>query len=203
VNRGGQLPTIYERVLGERFESLNPALRRFLTNVQGGRAVGKLRVTRADGRLRNAVAAGMGIPPAGEYETQLDVSPLGDGQRWRRRFGRYALETTQREHRGLLLESSGPASIGFELVVDQGELLFFPRRAWLFGIPLPLWLAPRIEAENSPAESGGWRVRVRFGVPLLGRVAEYEGDVIPQDAAGGSTPRLTPGTGAGSAQAQV
>ncbi len=175
------MPTIYEQVLGERFRSLNSPLHRFLGDVRGGRAVGNLRVTRAEGWLRNAIAAAMGIPPAGEYETQLEVSPLADGQRWRRRFGIHALETSQRVYRGLLLESSGPASIGFELVVQEGVLLFLPRRAWVFGIPLPLWLAPRIEAENSPAQSGGWSVRVRFGVPLLGQVAVYEGDVIAED----------------------
>jgi hypothetical protein len=197
------LPTIYERVLGERFGSLTPALRRFLADASGGLAVGHLRVTRADGRLRNAIAAGMGIPPAGEYETQLEVSPLGDGQRWRRQFGRFALETTQREHRGLLLESSGPASIGFELVVEESSLLFLPRRAWVFGIPIPLWLAPRIEAENSPAESGGWRVQVHFGVPLLGQVAKYEGDVIPENTAAYTQTLPTLGTGEGAARVQL
>jgi Domain of unknown function (DUF4166) len=180
VKRGGLLLTIYERVLGERFASLNPSLRRFLGEALGGRAAGTLRVTRADGLIRNAIAAAMGIPPAGEYETQLEVTPLRDGQRWSRRFGTYALETSQSEYRGLLLESTGPASIGFELVVQEGSLLFLPRRAWVFGIPLPLWLAPRIEAENSPVESGGWRVRVRFGIPMLGQIAEYEGDVISE-----------------------
>ena len=124
----------------------------------------------------------MGIPPAGEYETQLEVSPLREGQRWSRRFGTYTLETKQSEYRGLLVESSGPATIGFELVVQEGSLRILPRRAWVFGIPLPLWTAPRIEAENSPAESsGGWRVRVRFGVPLLGLIAEYEGHVTAED----------------------
>ena len=174
------MPTIYERVLDERFASLDPSLRRFLAEARGGRAVGHLRVTRAEGRLRNAIAAAMGIPPAGEYETLLDVSPLGDGQRWKRRFGIHALETSQRVYRGLLLESSGPASIGFELVVQEGSLLFLPRRAWVFGIPLPLWLAPAIKAENSPTQSGGWSVRVRFGVPLLGQIAVYEGEMISE-----------------------
>ena len=154
-----------------------------------------MRVTRAEGQLRNFIASGLGIPPAGEYDTQLEVSALGDMQRWARRFGGFALETRQREYRGLLVESSGPASIGFELVVRDGGLLFQPCRAWVFGIPLPLWLAPRIEAENSPGESGGWRVRVRFSVPFLGQVAEYEGEVIAEGAALDGASRLGHGTG--------
>jgi hypothetical protein len=187
------LLTVYQRVLRDRFESLHPTLRHFLGEPRGGRAVGHMQVTRAADKLRNAIAAGLGIPPAGDYEAQLEVSPLGDTQRWIRRFGTYALETGQREYRGLLVESSGPASVGFELVVREGALLFRPCRAWFFGIPLPLWLAPRIEAENWPGEPDGWRVQVRFAVPLLGQVAEYEGIVVADDAVGGNLPPLMKG----------
>jgi hypothetical protein len=98
-----------------------------------------------------------------------------------RRFGAHTLETTQGDYRGLLVESSGPATLGFELSVERGALLFRPRRAWVLGIRLPLWLAPRIEADNWPRESGGWRVHVRFRMPLLGLVGEYEGHVMPEE----------------------
>ncbi len=168
--------TVYQRVLGERFELLHPALRRFLEQREA-RARGRFRVTRARGWLRNLIAAALGVPPAGEYDMVLEVSPHGDDQRWRRRFGDSVLETGHSEHRGLLVESSGAASIGFEVIVEGGGMLFRPRRAWMFGIRLPLWLAPRIEAENWPNPDDSWRVHVRFSVPLLGRVAEYEGDV--------------------------
>lgn len=182
------MPTVYERVLGERFQSLHPTLRRFLGGASGGRAFGRMRVTRAKGRLRNAIATVLRIPPAGEYDMTLEVSPRGDAQLWVRRFGPHVLTTRQREYRGLLLESSGPASIGFDLVLQEGALLFRPRRAWAFGIRLPLWLAPWIEPENRPMESGGWRVQVRFGVPLLGQVAEYTGIVVAEGDASGAAP---------------
>jgi hypothetical protein len=182
------MPTIYQQVLQEKFATLHPTLRHFFGLEGVGRAAGRLRVTRAPGRLRNLVAAGLGIPPAGEYDMQLEVTPRGERQLWVRRFGRHALTTGQRAHRGLLVEASGPASIGFDLVAQDGALIFKPRRAWALGVPLPLWLAPHIEAENLPHEAGGWRVVVRFGVPLLGPVAAYEGVVT---AEGGLTPAGT------------
>jgi hypothetical protein len=188
--------TIYQRLLQERFELLTPVLRRFLGAPGAVRASGRLTVTRAPGRLRNLVASALGIPPAGAFDLLLDVSPHAVGQRWKRRFGSgHELQTDQADYRGLLVESSGPASLGFELIVEGGALLFRPRRAWLLGLPLPLWLAPGVEADNRPAGPGSWRVCVRFRVPLLGRVAEYEGDVIPEgqsppdrDAAPGGVP---------------
>jgi hypothetical protein len=145
------------------------------------------------------MAAALGIPPAGEYDVLLEVLPRGNGQRWVRRFGGHTLvETDQSEQQGLLLESSGPGCIGFELIISEGALFFRPRRAWLFRLRLPLWLAPRIEAENWPNEPGGWRVHVRFGVPCLGRVAEYEGIVTPEAEASPGTLSLAKGNdGAG------
>jgi hypothetical protein len=149
------LATIYQRVLRDRFELLAPALGRFLGEERGGRASGRLAVTRTAGRVRNLAAAALGIPPSGEYDQLLEVSPHAAGQRWVRRFGAHTLETIQSDYRGLLVESSGPASLGFELSVEGGALLFRPRRAWVLGIRLPLWLAPRIEADNWPNETGG------------------------------------------------
>jgi hypothetical protein len=180
--------TIYQRALRERFDSLHPTLRRFLGAAGGGRASGRLQVTRFGGRLRNLAATLLGIPPAGAYPMRLDVLPHGERQRWVRCFDCHVLKTRQSECRGLLVEASGPASLGFELTVQEGALLFRPRRAWVFGLRVPLWLAPHIEADNWPNEAGGWRVRVHFSVPLLGPVAEYAGDVTVEEPAGGEAP---------------
>lgn len=137
------MATIYQRVLGDRFELLARALGRFLSEDRGGRASGRLSVTRTAGILRNLAAAVLRIPPPGEYHLLLEVSPHAAGQRWVRHFGAHTLDTIQGDYGGLLVESSGPASIGFELSVEGGALLFRPLRAWVLGIRLPLWLAPR------------------------------------------------------------
>ena len=176
------MATLYQRILQDRFELLAPALRQFLSEESGGRVCGRLSITRTPGRLHNLAAAAMGIPPAGDYDLVLEVLPFAGGQRWVRHFGTYTLATNQKDYRGMLIEYAGPASIGFELVVQSGSLFFHPRHAWVMGIPLPRWLAPRIEAENRSTETDGWRVRVRFCVPLLGLVAEYEGNVEPEKA---------------------
>jgi hypothetical protein len=175
------LATIYQRVLRDRFDLLCPTLRRFLSQETGGRAFGRMSVRRPAGRLRNLAASALGIPSAGEYDLVLEVTPHAAGQRWVRRFGAHTLESIQTEYRGLLIESSGPGSLGFELIVGDGALFFRPCRAWVLGMRLPLWLAPCIEADNRPSDSGGWRVQLRFRVPLFGLVGEYEGDVMPDE----------------------
>ncbi|HEX5269593.1 MAG TPA: DUF4166 domain-containing protein [Gemmataceae bacterium] len=172
------MPTVYQRVLRDRFELLHPTLRRLLGDERGGRAAGRLRVTRPTGWLRRLAGAALGLPPAGEYDILLVVTPHGDGQLWVRHFGKHILSTSQSDHRGLLVESAGPGSLGFDLVIEREGLFFRPRRAWILGVPVPLWLSPYVEADNVPSESGGWRITVRFRLPLLGPVGEYEGDVM-------------------------
>jgi hypothetical protein len=171
------LCTLYQRVLGDRFACLPAGLRTFLGNGGAKQASGPVEIVRQKGWLRNRIASLLGIPPAGHYHVRLEVIPVGRTERWLRRFAHFTLETRQRAYRGLLLESSGPGSIGFELVVRDGDLYFHCRRAWVFGVPVPLWLAPRIASENRAVASGGWSLSVRFSVPGLGQIAEYRGEV--------------------------
>ncbi len=174
------METIYHRVLGERFALLHPTLRYFLGDKRGARATGRMTVRRPPGWLRRLAGRALGLPPAGEYELVLVVTPHGNGQRWDRHFGTHVFTTYQYDYRGLLLEAAGPGSVGFELVNEGGTLHFRPRRAWLLGIPVPLWLVPGVDAENVPLATGGWRVIVRFRLPLLGPVGEYEGEVVSE-----------------------
>jgi len=174
---GASLLGVYQHVLGDRFNDLCPGLQAFLGAASPKRALGPMRVVREKGWLRNCLASFLGIPPADQYQVSLDVLPLPHGERWQRRFGGYALETRQRAWRGLLLESSGPATIGFELIVRAGALFFLPRRAWVFGMPFPLCLSPKIEAENVETSSGSWTVSVRFSIPGVGPVASYDGEI--------------------------
>jgi len=158
---------------------LAPALQHFLGLEQGGHASGRMTVTRAVGRLRKLAGWALGIPPAGDYDLLLEVVTTGNSQCWLRHFGNYTLRTVQTAWRDLLIERKGLASVGFELSVEGHALLFKTCRAWILGVPVPLWLSPCIEAGNWPNEASGWRVRVTFRVPLLGRIAEYEGSVLP------------------------
>lgn len=173
------MPTIYQQLLGERFARLDPILQTFFSLERGGRAAGEIEVIRGKGAIRSLVAFALGIPPAGRYALELDVTEAAGRQSWRRTFGRHVLATRQRGRGELLVESTGAASLGFELRVENGAITFHPRRAWILGVPIPLWLAPDIDAENTADPAGGWLVRVNFRVPLLGLIGVYQGVVHP------------------------
>jgi hypothetical protein len=173
-------PSLYRRVLGAQFDLLPAVLRRFHDANGGGRARGTLRVDRRAGRLRNAVAALLGLPKAGlEVPVHLQVVVEGERERWIRDFHGHRVETFEWAWGDLLVESLGWTSFASALVLDGSRLRYVFRRAWFAGIPIPRWLSPSVESHVDAGEAG-WRVVVGISVPVLGELVRYEGWIEPE-----------------------
>ncbi len=171
---------LYRRVLGARFDALPEVLRRFHDAPGGGRARGTLRVERASGPLRNALASLLRLPKSGEHvSVMLEVAIEGDRERWVRHFEGRRLETVQWARGDLLMESFGPTAFSSALVVDESCLHYEFRRAWLIGIPLPRQLAPLVDG-RADAGDGGWNLTVRIEAPFVGKLVQYQGWVEPE-----------------------
>lgn len=172
--------SLYRRVLGAQFDALPEVLRRFHDSAEGGQARGTLHVVRGAGWLRNALAFFMGLPRAGtDVPVHLEVRVEGDRERWVRHLQGRSLETVQWARGELLMEALGATCFSSVLVVDGSRLRYEFRQAWMFGIPLPRWLAPTIDGWVD-AQERGWRLGVRIGAPLLGDLVRYEGWVEPE-----------------------
>ena len=101
-------PSLYRRILGDRFDALPAVLRRFHDAEGGGRARGTFRVERGPGRLRNAVASILGMPRAGtDVPVRLQVVAEGDRERWTRDFDGVRVETVQWARGESLMEAMG------------------------------------------------------------------------------------------------
>ena len=169
---------LYLQVLGAEFDRLDPLLREF-HRIVPNRGTGQLAVERSRWRLGRLLATLAGLPQTAELAlVDLNVTAIASGERWVRRFKGKPLVTTQRPWRDLLLESGGPLTFGFRLVVEAGGMRFDQQRTWFLGIPLPKVLAPRVSAIVTPAQ-GGWHIDVRMAAPLLGPMIRYHGLMIP------------------------
>ena len=172
--------SLYRRILGERFDSLPEALRRFHDTPGGGRAHGSLQVERAGGWLANLLASSLGLPEAGKnVSVVVQVKVEGNRERWVRHFAGRRVETVQWMQGELLMESFGATIFSSMLTIEESCLLYQFRRAWFAGIPLPRRLAPFVDGRVY-AGDGGWRVAVRVGAPLVGELVHYEGWVEPE-----------------------
>jgi Domain of unknown function (DUF4166) len=171
---------LYRRILGPRFDALPAVLRRFHDSPNGGRARGSLDVERGSGRLRNLVASLWRLPrPGSNVPVRLEVIVDGEKEHWIRHFPDHCLKSIQWGRGGLLIEAFGAGSFSSDLVIDGPSLRYEFRQAWLAGIPVPGWLAPRVDGRVEAGEQG-WRVVVHFSIPLLGEIVHYQGWVEPE-----------------------
>jgi hypothetical protein len=65
------------------------------------------------------------------------------------------------------------------LVIDGGRLQMVLRRWSVFGIPLPLMLAPRSKACEF-AQDGRFNFDVEISHPLTGLIVGYRGWLVPR-----------------------
>jgi hypothetical protein len=175
---------LYRRILGEAWEAL-PAPIQAMHELNGALAAeGVAVVERGTGLLSRIVAAVMGFPAAGrDIPVRVDFRSDNGREIWRRDFAGKAFFSTQEEGRGrferLLCERFGPFAFGLALVLDEGRLRLIVRRWSAFGVPLPLFLAPRGDAYES-AEGGRFNFHVEIALPLAGLIVRYRGWLIPR-----------------------
>jgi hypothetical protein len=176
---------LYRRLLGEAWDRL-PASVRALHDLQGEtRVAGRAEVDRGTGLLSRLVATVVGFPAAGG-EVPVEVTfQVRDGiETWQRRFAGQRFSSTQEEGRGrsegLVVERFGPVRVGMALVVEGDRLRLVVRRWSLFGLPLPLALAPNGEAWETEAE-GRFRFHVEIRHPWTGLIVRYRGWLAPAE----------------------
>jgi hypothetical protein len=174
---------LYRRILGDAYERLPEPLRA-MHDLNGDlTAEGVATVERGTGVLSRLAAWIIGFPPAGE-DVPVKVSfRVRDGrERWRRSFAGREFESLQEEGRGrnerLLCERFGPLNVAMALVLDGGRLRLVMRRWSVFGIPLPVVLAPRSNTYEF-AEDGRFRFNVEIGHPITGPIVAYRGWLVP------------------------
>jgi len=147
-------------------------------------AEGAATVTRGRGLLARIAAALVGFPPAGEsVPLRVDFKVEQGRERWTRSFAGRSFHSTQEQGRGrfewLVCERFGPLCAGMALVLDDGKLRLIVRRWSVFGILLPVWLAPRGDSHEY-AENGRFHFHVEIAHPFTGLIVGYRGWLVPR-----------------------
>jgi hypothetical protein len=86
-----------------------------------------------------------------------------------------------------LCERFGPCAFGLALVVDDDRLRLIIRRWSIFGLPMPLGLAPACDAYECEAD-GRFRFFVELRYRFIGLIVRYQGwlKAMTEPAAHGS-----------------
>jgi len=174
---------LFRRLLGEAYDRM-PAPLQAMHDLKDKMTVeGRATVTRGRGLLARIAAAIVGFPRAGvDVPVRVVFSNENGRERWTRTFARRSFHSTQDQGRGryqwLMCERFGPLCIGMALVLDDGILRLIVRRWSLFGIPMPLWLAPRGDSYEY-SENGRFHFHVEIAHPFTGLIVGYQGWLVP------------------------
>ncbi|MBX5038451.1 SDR family oxidoreductase [Rhizobium lentis] len=175
---------LYRRILGSAWERLPPALAAI--HAGGARtASGRARIERGRGLIARLVALAIGFPPAGDdVPVTVRFAAEGDREVWKRSFGNRSFRSWQAEGEGrdqhLLTEVFGPFRVLLALV-PEGQKLRLVVRGWrLFGLPLPLFLAPGGETYEEERD-GRFHFHVEIGGRLTGLVVRYKGWLVVEE----------------------
>jgi hypothetical protein len=102
---------------------------------------------------------------------------------WRRSFAGREFSSIQEKGRGgfdrLLRERFGPATFGLALVVEAGRLRLLMRRWSLFGVTMPIALAPVCDVYEYE-KRGRFHFFVDLGLKWVGPIVRYRGWLEPR-----------------------
>lgn len=175
---------LYRRVLGDAWAALPPAVAA-MHSVSGGeyQVSGRARVERGKGLLASMVAAVIGFPKAAEDIPVSVTFTVEDGREtWVRDFGGRRFLSRQLEGTGrhvhLLAEQFGPVRVYIALVPESGRMRLVIRGWQIFGVTLPLFLAPDGETFEEERD-GRFHFHVEIGGPLTGLIVRYTGWLTP------------------------
>ena len=175
------MDSVVSRWFGAEFRRLHPLLQAL--HLHGGVLAGPIEIALGRGLARpfgRAIARKLGIPlQPGPHTLRVEIGHRPDCLLWNRRFDeRQDMDSTFHPvgawPDGLWLERTGPVRLGLGVEVVQGGWYWRCRKAWVFGVRLPLALFPQSTAYKR-IEEGRYRFQVTFTMPLLGEVLSYGG----------------------------
>jgi len=177
------MPPLYARVMGADFAAL-PPLVRIIHEVEGDTgAAGEGWVERGRNIIARAMAGIGGFPPSGAYPLHVAFAEAAGRERWTRDFGGHRFSSELSGRPGLVIERFGAMRFGFALPAGPDGLVMRLRRWSVFGVRLPLFLAPRVSAREWE-EEGRFRFDVRLSFPLIGGIVHYWGWLKPLPRSG-------------------
>jgi hypothetical protein len=171
---------LYKRILGPAFEELPLPLKEMHNLSTGGRAAeGTARVESGTNIFARLMHAALGFPKAGEnVPVRVTFQPKNGGELWQRDFAGRKFSSFQAagDNDRLIHESFGPVKVGLALLRDGEKLRLITRRCWVFGIRIPLFLAPGGDTYEY-MENGTFHFHVEIKQFPFGLIVKYQGQL--------------------------
>lgn len=170
---------LYQKVMEAEFDRLPTSLRAMHSSIGDGAASGQAVVQRGRHPVGALLCFLFGFPPSGQYGLRVHFRKDKSSDLWVRYFGQHRMKSRLRQAKGRLVEQFGPLDFYFDLTREDQGLKMTLKRWTAFGVPLPLGLAPRVEAREWD-DAGRFQLSVSISVPLIGLIVRYDGHLAPE-----------------------
>jgi hypothetical protein len=164
----------YRRIIGPAYAAMPQPVRDMHDLVGDAGASGTGTVRRGRSLFARLVCAVMRFPPEGMHDLQVSFTERDGVERWTRDFAGHCFTSELSQRGDCLVERFGPMRFSFDLPSDATGLTMVMRGWSVFGMPMPLWLAPRSEAREW-AEGEDFCFDVPIALPGIGTVVHYSG----------------------------
>jgi len=168
----------YRRAIGPAFDTLPPLVRAIHQVHRDSGAAGEGSVRRGTSRATRLVASIMRFPPTGDWPLHVAFTERDGVETWTRDFSGNRFSSNLRAAGSQIEERFAPLRFRFDLPSGPQGLEMHLKSWSCLGVPLPLALAPRIQAKEWE-EDGHFRFDVQIVLPLLGPIVRYSGWLRP------------------------
>jgi len=174
---------LVEEWFGASFAQLHPKLQAL--HRKGGELEGEVGISFARGAaglLGRRLAKGLGVPVTpGTHRLRVHIHSDAQLLHWDRCFDdsqwfRSNFRPVGHYPQGEWIESIGKIEQHLGVDIEKGAWLWRQRGLLAFGMNIPAWLQPQVEAGKGIA-GDRYRFAVRVSLPALGKVLEYQGDL--------------------------
>lgn len=117
------------------------------------------------------------LPESGEcVNLVVNADHQPDIVYWERNFSGRQMNSRFKKYGDCIQEKLGPLKLIFRLNAQAGALHYNLEKTFLWRIPLPALLAPKLIAYECEL-NGLYRFKVSIYLPVLGKLIEYQGDL--------------------------
>jgi hypothetical protein len=167
--------SLYQRILGDSFDSLDPILKR----IHNGRSVlrysGYCDIESNGTALARFIACVAGLPSRGvNVATTVTMNCRDGSEEWTRAFGSHRMRSSLRCHRGRLRERLGLVVFTFDLISSANRIDWHLVSARLWPIPIPVTFLIKCGASETAVE-GRYTFDVKAHVLGVGMIVHYKG----------------------------
>ncbi len=174
VSEVEQPSSLYRRVMGSSFDRLAPSVQAMHEVLGDSGAKGQANVETGRHPLGRIVAWIMRFPPAGEHAVHVHFAEEAGIETWTRDFAGHCFASRMSQSGQEVVEEFGPLRFHFALAEESGQLAMQIKRWSLWGLRLPIALAPRSPAREWE-RNGQFHFDVPVDLPFVGRIIRYRG----------------------------